>query len=153
MYLQKYPRGRRGSPAKGVGCLINAARVQIPPSAPARRKRQIACDELFPFRAKLIARSFCCSSLPTMTRSAAVGGFAALWMRPAPCGYCAGLAVGCRPAGGILHGRENIDFDRPFQPAASVRSLAAGFFLSGQTHRASLPHPAPEGRPGNRPPL
>ena len=33
--LQKYPRGRRGSPAKGVGCLINAARVQIPPSAPS----------------------------------------------------------------------------------------------------------------------
>ena len=37
--LRKYPRGRRGSPAKGVGCLKNAARVQIPPSAPARRKR------------------------------------------------------------------------------------------------------------------
>ena len=34
MNLQKYPRGRRGSPAKGVGCLKNAARVQIPPSAP-----------------------------------------------------------------------------------------------------------------------
>ena len=33
--LQKYPRGRRGSPAKGVGCLKNAARVQIPPSAPS----------------------------------------------------------------------------------------------------------------------
>ena len=32
--LRKYPRGRRGSPAKGVGCLKNAARVQIPPSAP-----------------------------------------------------------------------------------------------------------------------
>ena len=45
--LQKYPRGRRGSPAKGVGCLKNAARVQIPPSAPARRKRLTACDEFF----------------------------------------------------------------------------------------------------------
>ena len=66
--LQKYPRGRRGSPAKGVGCLKNAARVQIPPSAPARRKRHIACDELFHFIAKLIARSFCCSSLPNRTR-------------------------------------------------------------------------------------
>ena len=31
--MQKYPRGRRGSPAKGVGGL-NRARVQIPPSAP-----------------------------------------------------------------------------------------------------------------------
>ena len=47
LYLQKYPRGRRGSPAKGVGCLKNAARVQIPPSAPTRRKRYIACDEFF----------------------------------------------------------------------------------------------------------
>ena len=36
--LRKYPRGRRGSPAKGVGCLKNAARVQIPPSAPSNRK-------------------------------------------------------------------------------------------------------------------
>ena len=46
MNLQKYPRGRRGSPAKGVGCLKNAARVQIPPSAPIRRKRHVACDVL-----------------------------------------------------------------------------------------------------------
>ena len=66
--LQKYPRGRRGSPAKGVGCLKNAARVQIPPSAPARRKRHIACAELFHFIAKLIVRSFCCSSLPNRIR-------------------------------------------------------------------------------------
>ena len=32
--LQKYPSGRRGSPAKGVGGLETRARVQIPPSAP-----------------------------------------------------------------------------------------------------------------------
>ena len=32
--MQKYPSGRRGSPAKGVGCVKSAARVQIPPSAP-----------------------------------------------------------------------------------------------------------------------
>ena len=31
--LRKYPRGRRGSPAKGVG-RETGARVQIPPSAP-----------------------------------------------------------------------------------------------------------------------
>ena len=98
---QKYPSGRRGSPAKGVG-RETVARVQIPPSAPARRKRHIACDEFFPFRTKLIARSFCCSSLPTATRSAAVGGFAALRMGPAPCGYCAGLAVGCRRCAAVL---------------------------------------------------
>ena len=31
--MEKYPRGRRGSPAKGVGW-ITAARVRIPPSPP-----------------------------------------------------------------------------------------------------------------------
>ena len=34
--LRKYPSGRRGSPAKGVDCLKNGARVQIPPSAPRK---------------------------------------------------------------------------------------------------------------------
>ena len=33
--LQKYSRGRRGAPAKGVG-RETAARVQIPPSAPKK---------------------------------------------------------------------------------------------------------------------
>ena len=33
--VQKYPSGRRGSPAKGVGWLKPGARVQIPPSAPS----------------------------------------------------------------------------------------------------------------------
>ena len=94
-YLQKYPRGRRGSPAKGVGCLKNAARVQIPPSAPARRKRHIACAELFHFIAKLIARSFCCSSLPNRTRCC----WAPVW--------------GCRCAA-VLSALENIDFNCPF---------------------------------------
>ena len=41
----------------------DTVRVRPPPPAPARRKRHIACDELFHFLAKLIARSFCCSSL------------------------------------------------------------------------------------------
>ena len=31
--MEKYPRGRRGSPAKGVG-RVTGARVQIPPSPP-----------------------------------------------------------------------------------------------------------------------
>ncbi len=39
--MQKYPSGRRGSPAKGVG-RETVARVQIPPSAPSRRERQFA---------------------------------------------------------------------------------------------------------------
>ena len=66
--MQKYPSGRRGSPAKGVGG-ESRARVQIPPSAPARRKRLIAYDEFFHFTAKLIVRSFCYSSLPNRTHS------------------------------------------------------------------------------------
>ena len=44
--MQKYPSGRRGSPAKGVG-RETVARVQIPPSAPIRRKRYIACGGSF----------------------------------------------------------------------------------------------------------
>ena len=42
--------------------------VRVHSGAPARRKRYVACDELFHFIAKLIARSFCCSSLPNRTR-------------------------------------------------------------------------------------
>ena len=41
-YVQKYPSGRRGSPAKGVGCVKSAARVQIPPSAPTKSPRRQA---------------------------------------------------------------------------------------------------------------
>ena len=63
--------------------------VRVPPPAPARRKRHIACDELFHFIAKLIARSFCCSSLPTATR-------------------CAGLAVGGRRCAAVLSVAERI---------------------------------------------
>lgn len=37
MVLQKYPSGRRGSPAKGVGGLETRARVRLPPSAPNPR--------------------------------------------------------------------------------------------------------------------
>ena len=54
-------------------------RVRLPPAAPARRKRHIACDELFHFITKRIARSFCCSSLPTATRFRWARG----WDRPA----------------------------------------------------------------------
>ena len=43
---QKYPSGRRGSPAKGVDGL-NRARVQIPPSAPDRSKHFIAYSDFF----------------------------------------------------------------------------------------------------------
>ena len=63
--------------------------VRVPPPAPARRKRHIACDELFHFIAKLIARSFCCSSLPTAT-------------------CCAGLAVVGRRCAAVLSVAERI---------------------------------------------
>ena len=36
--LRKYPRGRRGSPAKGVGRVKSAAEVQILSSAPYKKK-------------------------------------------------------------------------------------------------------------------
>ena len=52
--------------SKSVGGNIVSVRVRLP--APARRKRHIACDEFFHFIAKLIARLFCCSSLPNRTR-------------------------------------------------------------------------------------
>lgn len=38
---EKYSRGRRGAPAKGVGRLNNGARVQIPPTPP--RKSSMVC--------------------------------------------------------------------------------------------------------------
>ena len=40
--LRKYPRGRRGSPAKGVGRVKSAAEVQILSSAPDRKNLGIS---------------------------------------------------------------------------------------------------------------
>ena len=39
--LRKYPRGRRGSPAKGVGRVKSAAEVQILSSAPSKNLEAI----------------------------------------------------------------------------------------------------------------
>ena len=44
--LRKYPRGRRGSPAKGVGRVKSAAEVQILSSAP---EKSISFEMLFSF--------------------------------------------------------------------------------------------------------
>ena len=72
--------------------------VRVRPPAPARRKRYVACDELFYFIAKLIVRSFCCSSLPNRNRFA-------------------GVLFGCRRCAAVLSDfvchRKNIDFNRP----------------------------------------
>ena len=92
----------------------NRTWVRIPPSPPARRKRHIACDELFPSRTKLIARSFCCFSLPKRNRLRWV----ALW--------------GCRTAVLFYQGK-NIDFNRPFQVGANVISFApTSFYACGK---------------------
>ena len=63
----KWRNGRRRRLKISRFCTVP---VRVRSSAPARRKRHIAYDELFHFIAKLIAHSFCCSSLPNRTRFA-----------------------------------------------------------------------------------
>ena len=48
-YVQKYPRGRRGSPAKGVGRVKSVAEVQILSSAPRKARENIAFSLAFLF--------------------------------------------------------------------------------------------------------
>ena len=45
--LRKYPRGRRGSPAKGVGRVKSAAEVQILSSAPSKNFEAITVSRFF----------------------------------------------------------------------------------------------------------
>ena len=47
--LRKYPRGRRGSPAKGVGRVKSAAEVQILSSAPSKNLEAITVSRFFLF--------------------------------------------------------------------------------------------------------
>ena len=47
--LRKYPRGRRGSPAKGVGRVKSVAEVQILSSAPEEARENIAFSLAFSF--------------------------------------------------------------------------------------------------------
>ena len=47
--LRKYPRGRRGSPAKGVGRVKSAAEVQILSSAPRKARENIVFSLAFSF--------------------------------------------------------------------------------------------------------
>ena len=53
--MRKYPRGRRGSPAKGVGGLKTRARVQIPPSAPEHLETKVSGCSFFFFGAPMSA--------------------------------------------------------------------------------------------------
>ena len=50
--LRKYPRGRRGSPAKGVGRVKSAAEVQILSSAPSKNLEAITVSRFFLFLVK-----------------------------------------------------------------------------------------------------
>ena len=50
--MQKYPRGRRGSPAKGVGRVKSAAEVQILSSAPSKNLEAITVSRFFLFLVK-----------------------------------------------------------------------------------------------------
>ena len=63
--MEEFPSGQRG---QTVNLLRFASVVRIHPPPPARRKRHIACDELFHFITKLIAHSFCCASPPNWPR-------------------------------------------------------------------------------------
>ena len=50
--LRKYPRGRRGSPAKGVGRVKSVAEVQILSSAPSKNLEAITVSRFFLFLVK-----------------------------------------------------------------------------------------------------
>ena len=54
--LRKYPRGRRGSPAKGVGRVKSAAEVQILSSAPRKARENIAFSLAFSFISSCFAK-------------------------------------------------------------------------------------------------
>ena len=57
-YMRKYPRGRRGSPAKGVGRVKSAAEVQILSSAPSKDLEAITVSRFFLFLVKTILLRF-----------------------------------------------------------------------------------------------
>lgn len=58
LYLEKYPRGRRGSPAKGVGRVKSAAEVQILSSAPSKNLEAITVSRFFLFLVKTFLLRF-----------------------------------------------------------------------------------------------
>ena len=62
---------------------------------PSASSKQALIARIPALRRGFLARR-ACFSLPNRTHCAAVGGFAALRMRRAPCGYCVGLRFGFR---------------------------------------------------------
>ena len=98
----------------------NRTWVRIPPAAPARRKRHIACDELFHFIAKLIARSFCCSSLPNRTRCR----WAPVWVR-----RCAAV---------LSYRKEVSILPVPSSPPQATYRLRRAFSFHCKAHRALI---------------
>ena len=56
--LRKYPSGRRGSPAKGVGRVKSAAEVQILSSAPSKNLEAITVSRFFLFLVKTFLLRF-----------------------------------------------------------------------------------------------
>lgn len=56
--VQKYPRGRRGSPAKGVGRVKSVAEVQILSSAPSKNLEAITVSRFFLFLVKTFLLRF-----------------------------------------------------------------------------------------------
>ena len=56
--LRKYPRGRRGSPAEGVGRVKSAAEVQILSSAPSKNLEAITVSRFFLFLVKTFLLRF-----------------------------------------------------------------------------------------------
>ena len=106
--------------------------------SPARRKRHIACDELFHFITKLIARSFCCSSLPNRTRFA-------------------GLRFGAAASRRFCLIAKNINFNRPSHVGAKSALLRRLFMHGAKTSARSLAppfqlRPATAGTAVGRPP-
>ena len=87
----------------------------------ARRKRHIACGEFFPFRTKLIARSFCCSSLPNRNR------FVGLAVGVPPCGRLFGLYQGLHF---FLNTGQN---ERAFSKGRHCRLEIGRFFIPAET--------------------
>ena len=90
------------------------------------------------FFAKMPSAPFPCPSSLNRSRCAAVGGSAALRMRPTPCGCCAGLRFGfwCKPDGCLFLVPQSTLERSPFcsgfyrsqQPRSPKRPRTSGFF-------------------------